>query len=56
LPFGRGVIAAGEIIWVPSDADSETMQKLRLQLEERLNEVTRRAYELVGLPDEGAHA
>ncbi|NGX96322.1 MAG: lysophospholipid acyltransferase family protein [Candidatus Afipia apatlaquensis] len=56
LPFGRGVIAAGEILWVPPDADTETMQKLRLQLEERLNDVTRRAYDLVGLPNEGLHA
>ncbi|WP_426559027.1 hypothetical protein, partial [Streptomyces sp. WG5] len=56
LPFGRGVIAAGEILWVPRDADTETMQKLRLQLEERLNDVTRRAYDLVGLPNEGLHA
>ncbi len=52
LPFGRGVIAAGEIIWVPPDADGEMMQKLRGQLEERLNEVTSRAYRLVGR-DEG---
>lgn len=55
LPFGRGVIAAGEILWVPPDADGETMQKLRAQLEERLNEVTSRAYRLVGR-DEGLHA
>ena len=55
LPFGRGVIAAGEIVWVPPDADSETMQTLRAQLEERLNEVTSRAYRLVGR-DEGLHA
>jgi lysophospholipid acyltransferase (LPLAT)-like uncharacterized protein len=56
LPFGRGVIAAGDIIWVPPDADTETMQTLRAQLEERLNEVTRRAYQLVGRTDEGLHA
>jgi lysophospholipid acyltransferase (LPLAT)-like uncharacterized protein len=56
LPFGRGVIAAGEIIWVPPDADTEAMQALRLQLEERLNKVTRRAYQLVGRTDEGLHA
>lgn len=55
LPFGRGVIAAGEILWVPPDADGETMQKLRVQLEEQLNEVTSRAYRLVGR-DEGLHA
>ncbi len=56
LPFGRGVIAGADLIWVPRDADSETMQALRLQLEERLNELTRRAYGLVGRPDEGLHA
>lgn len=55
MPFGRGVIAAGEIVWVPPDADSETMQTLRAQLEERLIEVTSRAYRLVGR-DEGLHA
>lgn len=56
LPFGRGVIAGAELIWVPPNADNETMQALRLQLEERLNDVTRRAYGLVGRPDEGFHA
>ena len=56
LPFGRGVIAGSDLIWVPRDADNETMQALRLQLEERLNDVTRRAYQLVGRPDEGLHA
>ncbi len=56
LPFGRGVIAGADLIWVPRDADNETMQALRLQLEEKLNDVTRRAYQLVGRPDEGLHA
>ncbi len=55
LPFGRGVIAADELIWVPPDADGEAMQILRLQLEQRLNEVTSRAYRIVGA-DEGVHA
>ena len=55
LPFGRGVIAGAELIRVPPDADNETMQALRLQLEERLNDLTRRAYGLVGRPDEGLH-
>lgn len=56
LPFGRGVIASGEILKVPQDADNETMQTLRAELEERLNEVTRRAYRIVGRPDEGVRA
>jgi lysophospholipid acyltransferase (LPLAT)-like uncharacterized protein len=56
LPFGRGVIAAGDLVRVPRDADNETMQTLRAELEDRLNAVTRRAYECVGRPDEGIHA
>ena len=56
LPFGRGVIAAGELVRVPRDADNETMQTLRAELETRLNAVTRHAYESVGHPDEGIHA
>jgi lysophospholipid acyltransferase (LPLAT)-like uncharacterized protein len=56
LPFGRGVISVGEIIRVPPDADNEAMQTLRAQLETRLNDVTRRAYQIVGRPDEGIHA
>jgi len=55
LPFGRGVIAGDSLIRVPSDADNETMQTLRAQLEDRLNAVNRRAYRLVGRPDEGLH-
>ncbi len=56
LPFGRGVIAAGALIWVPADASAETMEMLRVQLEANLNEVTRRAYALVGRPGEDGHA
>jgi len=36
---------------VPPDADAETMERLRLQLEAYLNEATRRAYEQVGRPE-----
>ncbi len=55
LPFGRGVIAGGEPVRVPPDADAATMETLRLQLEANLNDVTRRAYAIVGRPDEGGH-
>jgi lysophospholipid acyltransferase (LPLAT)-like uncharacterized protein len=55
LPFGRGVIASGALIDVPSDAGAETMEMLRVQLEASLNEVTRRAYALVGRPGEDGH-
>ena len=48
LPFGRGVIASGATICVPKDASEADMERLRVQLEERLNEVNRRAYRLIG--------
>jgi hypothetical protein len=37
---------------VPPDADTETMEKLRAQLEATLNDATRRAYAQVGRPKE----
>lgn len=55
LPFGRGVIAGASLVKVPADADAATMETLRVQLEASLNEVTRRAYAIVGRPDEGGH-
>jgi lysophospholipid acyltransferase (LPLAT)-like uncharacterized protein len=51
LPFGRGALVGSEGIFVPPDADAETMEKLRVQLETVLNEATRRAYAQVGRPD-----
>lgn len=56
LPFGRGVIAGSEVIKVPRDADEATMEILRAKLETDLNALTRRAYAIVGRPDEGIHA
>jgi lysophospholipid acyltransferase (LPLAT)-like uncharacterized protein len=56
LPFGRGVLIGGEPISVPADADSATMETLRLRLESTLNDATRRAYEAVGRPEEATHA
>jgi lysophospholipid acyltransferase (LPLAT)-like uncharacterized protein len=55
LPFGRGALVGGDIITVPPDADAETMEKLRAQLEAALNEVNRRAYALVGHPEQADH-
>jgi hypothetical protein len=40
-----------EHVYVPPDADAETMEKLRLQVEALLNEATRRAYAAVGRPE-----
>ena len=51
LPFGRGVVVGIEAVHVPPDADAETMEKLRLQVEALLNEATRRAYKAVGRPE-----
>jgi hypothetical protein len=48
LPFGRGALVGGEMIVVPPDADAQTMERLRAQLEVTLNEVTHRAYAQVG--------
>jgi hypothetical protein len=36
---------------VPPDADAATMEQLRVELEETLNEATRRAYAMVGRPE-----
>lgn len=55
LPFGRGALVGIEEIFVPPDADSETMERLRERLETYLNEATRRAYEQVGRPLEDDH-
>lgn len=51
LPFGRGVIAMGDAMTVPADADDAQMERLRKQLEDRLNALTRRAYAIVGRSD-----
>jgi lysophospholipid acyltransferase (LPLAT)-like uncharacterized protein len=55
LPFGRGALVGGEVIVVPSDADTDTMEALRARLEATLNDVTRRAYAKVGRPDGASH-
>ena len=44
LPFGRMVMARGEPIQVPRDADGATLEALRRTVEERLNAVTAQAY------------
>ncbi|QOZ23482.1 lysophospholipid acyltransferase family protein [Bradyrhizobium sp. CCBAU 51753] len=51
LPFGRGAVVGIEPVYVPPDADADTMEKLRQQVEYLLNESTRRAYEVVGRPE-----
>jgi lysophospholipid acyltransferase (LPLAT)-like uncharacterized protein len=51
LPFGRGALVGGEMIIVPPDADAATMETARVRLETILNDVTRRAYAMVGRAD-----
>ncbi len=51
LPFGRGAVVGIDAVDVPPDADAETMEKLRQQVEAYLNEATRRAYAKVGRPE-----
>jgi lysophospholipid acyltransferase (LPLAT)-like uncharacterized protein len=51
LPFGRGAVVGIETIFVPPDADAETMEKLRAKVEVTLNKTTDRAYAQIGRPD-----
>jgi lysophospholipid acyltransferase (LPLAT)-like uncharacterized protein len=53
LPFGRGAVVGIDTVVVPPDADAETMERLRQQVEAYLNEATRRAYAQVGRPEAG---
>jgi len=53
LPFGRGARVAGSLIHVPSDADAATLELARRAVEEALNGVTQRAYELAGRSGRG---
>ncbi len=43
FPFGEGVIAYGEPVTVPKDADAETLEALRAELESRLIALTQDA-------------
>jgi len=46
LPFGRGGRVTGEPICVPSNASDADLEAARREVEQRLNEVTERAYRL----------
>ena len=50
LPFGRGALVGIKEIHVPPDADAAAMEALRQELEDTLNEATRRAYRQLGRP------
>ena len=53
LALGRVLQCAPVHLIVPPDADADTMEKLRAQLEADLNETTGKAYALVGRPEAG---
>jgi lysophospholipid acyltransferase (LPLAT)-like uncharacterized protein len=53
-PFGRGAMVVGDAIRVARDADEAALEAVRRRVEERLDEVHRRAYSLVGCNDPGA--
>jgi lysophospholipid acyltransferase (LPLAT)-like uncharacterized protein len=55
LPFGKGALVGIDPVVVPPDADAATMERLRVQLEQILNEATRRAHAQVGRPEEAGH-
>lgn len=49
LPFGPGVLAVGEPVFVPRDADDATCEALRLRVQDDLNDLHERAYAQLGL-------
>ncbi len=50
LPFGPASLVVGDAIYVSADATNEEQEAARKLLQDRLNEVTARAEELVGRP------
>jgi lysophospholipid acyltransferase (LPLAT)-like uncharacterized protein len=47
LPFSRGAGVATEPLRVDADADAATLEASRVELEQRLNSATQRAYDIV---------
>jgi len=54
LPFGRAALVVEKPILVPKDADETTLERARLDVEEKLNRATSRAEALVGRPTKAA--
>jgi lysophospholipid acyltransferase (LPLAT)-like uncharacterized protein len=46
LPFSRIAMVANRPIWVPADADAAALEEKRREVEDELNFLTRRAYEI----------
>ncbi|MEM9330126.1 MAG: lysophospholipid acyltransferase family protein [Pseudomonadota bacterium] len=51
LPFGKTAICVGELVYVSSDAGDEEIEACRFRLEEEMQRITKRAYELTGKPE-----
>tara|TARA_B100002052_G_scaffold262847_1_gene257582 strand:- start:572 stop:886 length:315 start_codon:yes stop_codon:yes gene_type:complete len=49
-PFSRGVFVWGEPLHVDRNANADAMEAARIELEERMNAITRDADERVGRP------
>lgn len=47
LPFSRVAMVASQAIYVPRDADDAALERARQQVEQDLNRMTARAYEIV---------
>ena len=43
-PFSRGLIRVGDLFWVPADLSAEELEQHRLQLEKRMQALTRATY------------
>jgi lysophospholipid acyltransferase (LPLAT)-like uncharacterized protein len=50
LPFGRSAVVAGEPIDVPHDIDGGGLENYRKRIEDAVNSVTERSYEIVDRP------
>jgi 3-deoxy-D-manno-octulosonic-acid transferase len=48
LPHSKLALVAGEPIFAPRDADEAALEAVRQKIEQQLNRVTNRAYEIVG--------
>ncbi|MBL4890333.1 MAG: lysophospholipid acyltransferase family protein [Rhizobiaceae bacterium] len=51
LPFGTTGICVGELIYVPANASADELELCRMKLETVLNDTTKRAYALTGVPE-----
>ena len=48
-PFAKGVYMFGEPLYVPQDADDTKLEELRIELEDRMNNLSQKADQHVGI-------